>query len=552
MSWTAAHPSSPDGPEDVRMTGGEAVVRSLAANGVQVVFGIPGTHNLPIYDHLTRYGITHVTTRHEQGAGYAADAFARVTGRVGVVVTTTGPALLNAAAAAGQAYSDSVPVLVISPGMPLTHPGAFTGELHEAKDQRAAMAGVVAHSRRASCAADADALVARCIASCTTGRPRPEHLEIPLDVLASEGPVPAHPARAPQRPPMGTDADLVTRAASLLASARRPALVLGGGARGARRALTGLAERLGALVVTSANGKGVMDETHPLSLGVGLHLARVQRWLAECDVVLAVGTELAASDFWREPPCVGDRLVRIDIDPAQMVRSQRADVALIGDAAAYVDALMKELAARGEDAGGTVPSLELAFGDVRAECRAEAAALGARWQPFLDVVRRSCPADTIFTSDSAMACYYGALGNLAITEEGRFLHPTGFGTLGYALPAGVGAKAAAPDRPVVALSGDGGFQFSLQELATASELGCPVVVIVFDNGGYGEIRAEMEARPGRAPLGVDLKSPDLVHLAAAYGQHGVVADSPDTLAASLTEALARSCVTLIQVPEPTR
>ena len=528
------------------MSGGEAVVRALAANGVRVVFGIPGTHNLPIYDHLTSYGITHVTTRHEQGAGYAADAFARVTGQVGVVVTTTGPALLNAAAAAGQSYSDSVPVLVVSPGMPLTHPGAFTGELHEAKDQQAAMAGVVAHSRRASCPADADALVAQCIASCTAGRPRPDHLEIPLDVLASEGAVPAQPALAPRQPAMVPDPDLVTLGASLLASARRPGLVLGGGARGARSALASLAERLGALVVTSANGKGVIPETHPLSLGVGLHLARVQRWLAECDVVLAVGTELAASDFWREPPRVGGRLVRIDVDPAQMVRAQRADVALVGDAAVYAEALVKELGTAAKDSPGFVVD------DVRAECRAEAAALGARWQPFLDVVRRSCPADTIFTSDSAMACYYGALGNLAIGEEGRFLHPTGFGTLGYALPAAVGAGVAAPDRPVVALSGDGGFQFSLQELGTASALGRAIVVIVFDNGGYGEIRAEMEARPGRAPLGVDLESPDLVHLAAAYGQHGVVADSPGTLAASLTEALSRPCVTLVQVPEPTR
>lgn len=536
------------------MSGGEAVVRALAANGVRVVFGIPGTHNLPIYDHLTSYGITHVTTRHEQGAGYAADAFARVTGQVGVVVTTTGPALLNAAAAAGQSYSDSVPVLVVSPGMPLIHPGTFAGELHEAKDQQAAMAGVVAHSRRASCPADADALVAQCIASCTAGRPRPEHLEIPLDVLASEGAVPAQPALAPRQPAMVPDPDLVTLGASLLASARRPGLVLGGGARGARSALASLAERLGALVVTSANGKGVIPETHPLSLGVGLHLARVQRWLAECDVVLAVGTELAASDFWREPPRVGGRLVRIDVDPAQMVRAQRADVALVGDAAAYAEALVKELAtatAATEDAGAAA-SPRFVVDDVRAECRAEAAALGARWQPFLDVVRRSCPADTIFTSDSAMACYYGALGNLAISEEGRFLHPTGFGTLGYALPAAVGAGVAAPDRPVVALSGDGGFQFSLQELGTASALGRPIVVIVFDNGGYGEIRAEMEARPGRAPLGVDLASPDLVHLAAAYGQHGVVAESPGTLATSLTEALSRLCVTLIQVPEPTR
>lgn len=215
------------------LTGGEALVRALCGHAVTRVFGIPGTHNLEIYRHLSSYGIRHVLTRHEQGAGYAADGYARVTEHPGVVITTTGPALLNAAAAIGQAYSDSVPLLVVSPGMPLRHPRLATGLLHEARSQTEALRGVAAFSHRVSSVAEIDAAVARAFTLFRTRRPRPAHIEIPLDLLeATEetGPVRLTPPAVPLAPV----AAAVERAAEALRGARRPALVRSAAERAAR------------------------------------------------------------------------------------------------------------------------------------------------------------------------------------------------------------------------------------------------------------------------------------------------------------------------------
>ncbi|MEV6016710.1 MULTISPECIES: 5-guanidino-2-oxopentanoate decarboxylase [unclassified Streptomyces] len=536
-----------------RLTGGEALVRALSGHAVTRAFGIPGTHNLEIYRHLSSYGIRHVLTRHEQGAGYAADGYARVTRRPGVVITTTGPALLNAAAAVGQAYSDSVPLLVVSPGMPLRHPRLATGLLHETRSQTEALRGVAAFSHRVSSVPEIDAAVARAFTLFRTGRPRPAHIEIPLDLLecAEEtGPVRVAPAVAPAAPAP----EALERAAEALREARRPALVLGGGARGAAVPALALAEALGAPVVTTANGKGIVPETHPLALGVSLHSPSVRDWLTERDAVLAVGTELAESDFWSAPPALDGTLIRADLDPDQMYAGLTADIPVVGDARLTLTAL---LAAVGESDGGgphaRVPGEEplLRAKALRAARNAETAERDARWIPYLRAVRSVLPEDAVITSDSAQCCYYGALPHLALGPAGRYLHPTGYGTLGYALPAAIGAKAACPGREVVALSGDGGLQFTVQELATAVQLGLPLPVVVFDNGGYGEIRDEMAAR-GDTPTAVDLAPVDLPALARAYGGHGTRAYGPDELSAALAEALRTPGPTLIAVPEETR
>ncbi|MEZ0069334.1 5-guanidino-2-oxopentanoate decarboxylase [Streptacidiphilus sp. MAP12-20] len=528
-------------------TGGEAVVRALAAHGVDLLFGIPGTHNLEIYAHLAQYGIQQLTPRHEQGAGYAADGYARVTGRPGVVLTTTGPALLNAAAAVGQAYSDSVPLLVVSPGMPLRHPRQPTGLLHEMRSQTEALRGVAAFSHRVSSVAEIGPAVARAFTLFRTERPRPVHLEIPLDLLGSAEACPEPPS-APERPPAQAAADTLTRAAQALRDARRPALILGGGARGAADQCLALAELLDAPVVTTANGKGVVAEAHPLSLGVALHSPEVQRWLADRDIVLAVGTELAESDFWCAPPELGGTLIRVDLDPAQMYAGQPADIALVGDAATVLGALHPLLAKAERPTPERAAPERPAVTALRAARDLPTRQRDARWIPYLQAIRAELAPDAVITSDSAMCCYYGALPHLPVPPEGRYLHPTGFGTLGFALPAAIGAKAACPDRQVVALSGDGGFQFTAQELATAAQYGFPLPVVVFDNGGYGEIRDEMAAR-GDEPVAVDLPSPDLPALARAYGGHGLRADSPDALARALRAALVTPGPTLIVIPE---
>jgi acetolactate synthase-1/2/3 large subunit len=543
------------GPQDASgglLTGGQALVRALRAHGVTRVFGIPGTHNLEVYRHLPAYGVEHATPRHEQGAGYAADGYARVTGRPGVVLTTTGPALLNAAAAVGEAYADSVPLLVVSPGMPLGHPRLATGALHEMRSQTEALRGVAAFSHRVSSVAEIDAAVARAFTLFRTRRPRPAHIEVPLDLLTAAqvlGPV----RRAPRTPPPAPDPEALRQAVTALSGARRPALVLGGGAVGARAQCRALAERLAAPVVTTAAGKGTVAETHPLSLGVSLHSPAVQKWLAARDVVLAVGTELSESDFWTVPPPMDGTLVRVDLDPDQMYAGAAVDVPLVADARRALEALLATLP---DDRHARVPAntphtrVADEVAALRAVRDAETAARDARWIPYLRAVREVLAADAVITSDSAQCCYYGALPHLPVGPEGRYLHPTGFGTLGYALPAALGAKVAEPHRQVLALSGDGGLQFTVQELATAVQLRLPLPIVVFDNGGYGEIRDEMRAR-GDVPAAVDLAPVDLPALARAYGGHGTRACDPAALARALTEALDRPGPTLITVPEET-
>ncbi|MET9955100.1 thiamine pyrophosphate-dependent enzyme [Streptomyces sp. NPDC006339] len=552
-------------------SGGEAVVRALAAHGVTDAFGIPGTHNLEIYRHLRPYVIRHVTTRHEQGAGYAADAYARVSGRPGVAITTTGPALLNIAAAVGQAYSDSVPLLVVSPGMPLRHPRQSTGLLHEMRSQTEALRGVAAFSHRVASVDEIGAAVARAFALFRTGRPRPAHIEVPLDLLEAVEPLVATRLAPPVGPPAPDPAALAA-AVTALRAARRPALVLGGGARAAAAECRALAVALGAPVVTTANGKGVVDERHPLSLGVSLHSPAVRTWLADRDVLLAVGTELAESDVWGPLPALTGTLIRVDVDPAQMYAGLPADVPLVGDAAVVLGALLAAYEdgtgaggeaehganggrggnggqrARGVDEDGAECAEAEQVAALRTARDDETRSRDARWLPYLRAMRRVLAEDAVLTSDSAQCCYYGALPHLPVGPEGRFLHPTGFGTLGYALPAAIGAKTACPERQVVALSGDGGLQFSVQELATAAQLGVPLPVVVFDNGGYGEIREEMAAR-GDEPTAVDLPPVDLPALARAYGGRGTVVRSPEELAAALTGALATPGPTIVTVPE---
>ncbi len=521
------------------MTGGEAVVRALAGCGADLVFGIPGTHTLEIHRHLTAAGIRHVTPRHEQGGGYAADGYARVSGRPGVVLATSGPGVMNTATAAATAYADSVPVLVVSPAMPTGIEGRDTGYLHEGKDQGAAMEALVAWSARAGSPAEAAGAVEAAFAHFAAGRPRPVHVQVPVDVLAARGEVTLAGAAAP----LGVELDeaALERAGDALSRAERPAIVLGGGARGASAAATRLAERLRAPVITTVNGKGIVSERHPLSLGAAIRLPAAQRWLAERDVVLAVGTELGESDLWAPPPLrLRGRLIRIDVDRGQLHKNAPADVAVLGDAGAALAALADAVAA-GEDRAGADRSA------VRAAIRREALVDGERWLGLVDALAGALGDDGILSADSTMAAYYGAVHFLPMDAAQRFIYPTGYATLGYAVPAAIGAKLAAPDRPVVALVGDGGLLFTVAELLTAAEQGIPLPVVVPNNRGYGEIRDQMRAE-GIDPIGVDLMTPDLPRLAEALGGCGRRVEDSRALAVELGAALERPGPTLIEVP----
>ncbi|WP_408896052.1 5-guanidino-2-oxopentanoate decarboxylase [Nocardioides sp. R1-1] len=526
------------------MTGGEALVAALAAHGVDVAFGIPGTHNLEIYRHLGAHGVRHVSTRHEQGAGYAADGYARTTGRVGVAIVTSGPALLNAATAVGQAYSDSVPILVVSPGLPLRHPAAGNGLLHETRDQQAVMAAVAAASLRPTSVAEIPTAVAQAFSIMTSGRPRPVHLEVPLDVLAESGEAPdVEPVAAG---PLAPPAAAVAAAAALLSDASAPVLLVGGGARTAAAQVRALAERLGALVVTTTNGKGTLPEDHPLALGAGIHLPAVRSLVEEADVVVAVGTELAPADLWYGALPVTGKLVRVDVDPVGMLTNATPTVAVLGDAALALDALLSGLGAGSPAALDASGWRERKAKDAQAE--------GAEWLDVVAALAAAVPRDVVMATDNAMACYLGTLAGLATHTPASYLFPTGFGTLGFGLPAGIGAKVGNPDRPVVAMLGDGGVMFTVAELATAAELGIALPVVVVDNSGYGEIRNEMAER-GDPVHAVTFPAPDFAALGRAVGCLGVTVDlgadgTPADLTAAVRDALAAERPTVIHVRMP--
>ncbi|QCB51930.1 5-guanidino-2-oxopentanoate decarboxylase [Rhodococcus sp. PAMC28707] len=519
------------------MNGGQALVAALEAHGVRTVFGIPGTHNLPIYGALAESQITHVLTRHEQGAGYAADGYARTSGKPGVAITTSGPAILNTAAAAAQAYSDSIPVLLISPGLPLRHPSNGNGILHEIKNQTGAMDSVVGHSQRVTSVAEIPLAVAQCFAAMTSGRPRPAYLEIPLDILDEAAPVTILGPIA-QSAVTAPVAALET-ARALLAAADSPLIIAGGGSSGAATPLRELAELLGAPVLTTTNGKGVLPESHDLSLGAGVHLPSVKELVTESDAILAVGTELAPSDFWYGPLEAEGKLIRIDIDPTSVCTNAIPEVALIGDASATLRALTDGLVRE--------PATQRAA-QWRIRLRSDSEVEGKNYLGILAALDKALDEDAILVGDSTMACYYGAMANLPLHRPRSFLYPTGVGTLGYGLPAAIGAKIAAGDRQVVAMLGDGGVMFTIAELAAAAELAVPLPIIVVDNGGYGEIRDEMIERSDPVHA-VGLAAIDFPALARSMGCLGVGLESSADLTDAVTKAFAADRPTVIHIRE---
>lgn len=514
--------------------GGAAVVETLAAHGADTIFGIPGTHNLELYRHFETNGVRAVTPRHEQGAGYAAEAYARVTGRPGVVVTTSGPGLTNAMTAAATAYAESQPVLLLSSGMPTGAEGHDLGQLHEAKNITGAMDQLIAWSRRVGSADEAAAAVTEAFSGFTGRRPRPVHIEIPFDVLQQEWT--GQPVVGAAVAPPVADPDAVRRVAELLAGAEAPMIIAGGGAVDAQAELTSLAEAIGAPVATTVNGKGVVDEAHALSVGASIRLRALQKAAADSDALLVVGTELGDSDLW-EGQIRGRTVIRCDIDAAQLDKNCPADHTLLGDAAATLASILVALPAK--PAGGSERA-----GQLRAACRDEAAADAGVYAEINAAVRAALPADAVLTGDSSQVTYFGSVHYFDVPAPRRFCYSPGFATLGYGLPAGLGAAIARPDAPIAVLLGDGALMFSVQELTTLVEQGLSVPVIVVDSGGYREIQ-DQEAARGIAPIGVKLRTPDLAALAVAMGANGVRTTSAADLTELVGAALAADGPTLI-------
>jgi acetolactate synthase-1/2/3 large subunit len=494
-------------------TCGEFLVKQLEAWGVDSVFGIPGVHTVELYRGLPHSGIRHITPRHEQGAGFMADGYARVSGKPGVCFIITGPGMTNILTAMAQAYADSIPMLVISSVNQRERLGLGKGYLHELPNQRALVAGVSAFSHTLMSVEELPSLLARAFAVFEGERPRPVHIELPLDIITA----PAGHLQVQAKPSVSRPAPVLAQlreAAARLRAAQRPLLLLGGGCVEAQTEARALAVALDAPTALTINAKGLLPADHPLLLGSNQSLAPVRQLALEADVVLAIGTELGETDYdvvFDGNFRLGGELIRIDIDAQQLQRNFTPSLAIQGDARLAMRMLLADLPA-GELRVDSPGARRTAA--VQAQL-AEEFSGWAHYRQLFATVLDALP-DARFVGDSTQTVYSG--NHLVELDGARrwFNSSTGYGTLGYGLPAAIGAKLAEPQRPVICLIGDGGIQFSLPELASAVEAGVGIIVLLWNNAGYGEIKRYMQRRD-ITPLGVDIYTPDFLALARGFG-----------------------------------
>ena len=522
-------------------TVGEALISLLEQHGVDTVFGIPGVHTVELYRGLAASKIRHVTPRHEQGAGFMADGYARASGKPGVAFVITGPGLTNTITAMAQARADSVPMLVISGVNATATLGKGLGYLHELPDQRGMMEKVALFSHRVIEAGELPMVLDRAFALFSTSRPGPVHIEIPIDVMGL--PADAVASKRMANVPPAPAARAIEEAASLIAAAARPLILAGGGAKSAEEPLKRLAEALGAPVVLTANARGLLF-SHPLGVPASPSLRAVRALMADADLVIAAGTEFGPTDYDMYADggfVLPENLIRIDIDAAQLSR-RPATVSIEADCGEALEALL------------AAPALKGARADKSGAVRAQAARQAAREEigpamraqvEIVEAIRNALPG-SILVGDSTQPVYAANLYYDHDRPGGWFNAATGFGALGYGPPAAIGAALALPDAPVVCLTGDGGFQFTLPELGTAVDTGAPVIFVVWNNSGYREIETSMRD-VGVEPVGVSPAPPDFCKLAEAYGIAAERLASPAGLEDALRRARARKKPSLIEI-----
>ena len=519
---------------------GAQISHMLKDRGVDTIFGIPGVHNQEMYRGIEEAGITHVLARHEQGAGFMADGYGRATGKAGVAYVISGPGLCNMMTPMGQAYSDSVPMLVLSSVLDETE--ARRGQLHQMKDQEGAAAAVCDWSVTARTAQAAYALIDRALGEFKVGRERPKHIAIPIQQLEADAPnaPPVHDSdlfRLPAR-----DEYAVTKIVRALRAARRPVFVLGGGARTGWTLYDKLVQHADAATFTTYAGRGIISDDNPLHFGALLARPESAGIFARADLVVAVGTELSEVDLWR--PHLGHDcpMIRLDLDPSNLTSLHHEDdEAILGDAYKTLEAVHDHLKEAPTESDWTQKEVTDFRNRMRAQINAERPGI----LPVADALKAALPADTMIFSDMTQFAY-AAKEVYPMDRPGHWHHPYGFGTLGYALPAAIGGKIGLGDQPVLAILGDYGFQYTVQELAVAVELGLSLPIIIWDNGKLGEIEDSM-VRAQIAPNAVIQRNPDFLKLAEAYGASAAQPATLAELPAVLQTAFARKGPTVIRL-----
>lgn len=506
------------------LTLGEAIVCRLKEAGINTIFGIPGTHVIELYRGFDRFNIRPVTPRHEQTVGFAATAWSQLTGLPGVAVTTSGPGLLNVFAAAATAYCESRALIILSPGVPTTTPPGRIGILHETKNSVEAANSVVHWSQRAESTAHALQLLEKALVR-PGERPAPVHIEIPIDLLSktladypqvNDGaetshltlPKPAH--------------HQLREAAELLCNAESPRILAGGGAAHAAMEIQRLAETTGAPVATTINGKGILDEHHPLALGSELRLNSLHCDIETADVLLVIGSKLAEAEFWSGAFQPSGKVIRIDIDPEQIQVGLEStpDLTLLGDSREIVSEIIGLIDSRS-------PKNPTKFEKLKSQITHEAELMGG---PTLTLARRIeswIPSDEIVSMDSSQICYLGMNTARACSRPNQMLQAATYSPLGMGLPGAIGAAVAQPQKKTWCVTGDGALMFSVQELITAAEESLNITVVIVDNGGYREIAENMVDADIR-PQGVHLLQPDWTALGRSLGAETLALDANAT------------------------
>lgn len=520
-----------------QMSTGQVIADRLLAHGVDTLFGIPGAHMYGFNDACweVRDRLRFIVTRHEQGAGYMAYGYAKSSGRVGVYSVVPGPGVLNSGAALCTAYGATTPVLCITGNIMSHLIGLGRGQLHELPDQLATLRGLTKWAQRINHPTEAPAVMAEAFAQLQSGRVRPVAIEAPWDVFGMKADVDSDLVAKPVPPPP-PDTEQVAAAAKLIARARNPLIMVGAGALHAADEVLELARLLQAPVTAHRSGKGVVGEDIPY----GMSFPAAFDYWKTADLLIGIGSRLELQHFrWRWFP-EGLSTVRIDIDPTEMVRL-KPDVGIVTDSALGTRALIRAL----DKSLGKRSNREKEFEGIKARS-AEAIRSVQPQMAYLDTIRGVLPMDGFFVEEISQMGFAARFG-FPVYKPRQYVTCGYQDNLGFGFNTALGVKVAHPNKAVVAVCGDGGFMFGIQELATAVTHGINLVTIVFNNQGYGNVRRDqLNAYDGHL-IGVDLVNPDFARLAESFGAAGYRADSPEALAPVLEKALADDAPAVIEV-----
>ena len=528
------------------LTGSQALVRSLVGEGVEVIFGLPGVQIMHIFDALhDEPNIRLVTARHEQGTTYMALGYARSTGKPGIALVVPGPGALNASAGLGTAYAVSAPVVLISGQMESYNLGKRKGALHEVDDQLDVFRTITKWCDRVLEVDQIPNAVHEALRQAVTGRPRTVELEIPWDILPKSADVELPEAEV--YPKQSPDPSRAKEAAELLSKAKRPLIWAGGGAISADASaeLMELATALNVPVMTTPEGKGIIPEDHPLSIG-GFYSGHGPGYHAmpQADVILAVGSRLHLT-----PPVTWafteyQKLIQIDADADELGKSHPTEVAINADAKVGLGAILSELGGR--------TSSEWSRQDVdniKAKTREDIKNMAPLQLEMIDAMRRELDDDAIVVAGITNTGYWSHLA-FPVLKPNSYITSSYFATLGFAFPTAIGAKIGNPNKQVVALCGDGGFMFGIPDLATAVQEGANLVALVFNNSAFGASQADQLSRFKGRVYGTDVQNPDFVRMAESFGAAGIKVSDPSELGDALKSALKNNGPTVVEVVVP--